>query len=141
MKKVLFATALAITALACNTTKRMVAGEEPLIYGKEWKLTTLNGNAIDTVKYKTIPTLLLDKKEQRVSGHAGCNRLMGGFKVSGVDNIKLSQLASTLMACPDMELEGNYMKALQEVDKFSVTSDNTLLLLKGSKVVARFVSK
>lgn len=143
MKKILFAAiVVAMATTACNSARRMVAGEETYIYDKEWKLTTLNGNAIDTIQHKSIPTLMFDKKEQRVSGNAGCNRMMGSFKISRVDNIAFSKLGSTLMACADMELEGTYMKALEQVNKFSVTTtDNTLLLLKGDVVVARFVTK
>ncbi|ASZ13208.1 META domain-containing protein [Chitinophaga pendula] len=143
MKKILFAAiVVVIAATACNSARRMVAGEESYIYNKEWKLTTLNGNAIDTIQHRSIPTLVFDKKNQRVSGNAGCNRMMGSFEISGMDNIAFSKLVSTLMACADMELEGNYMKTLEQVNKFSVTTtDNTLLLLKGDVVVARFIAK
>jgi heat shock protein HslJ/uncharacterized membrane protein/uncharacterized lipoprotein NlpE involved in copper resistance len=53
---------------------------------------------------KGLPTFEFHLKENRFSGHAGCNQMNGSIKVEG-NKIKFGPIASTKMACPDMTVE------------------------------------
>ena len=57
----------------------------------------------------------------RVSGFSGCNRLVGSYTVEG-DIVTLSQLAGTMMACPEpaMALESAFRAALGGPLRFSI---------------------
>ena len=48
----------------------------------------------------------------------------GGFETStsNAKSISFPGVASTMMACPDMEVEGKVMKAINEVKSFDVLS-------------------
>ena len=73
----------------------------------EWKITDVNGEAVPTGMEKQ-PFIAFDVKEQRVHGNAGCNLINGGFKTEEGNALSISfpGMASTMMACPDMETEG-----------------------------------
>lgn len=85
----------------------------------EWNITDVNGEAVPAGMEKQ-PFIAFDVKEQRVHGTAGCNLINGGFKTEegNVLSISFPAMASTMMACPDMETEGKIMSALNEVKSF-----------------------
>ena len=58
--------------------------------------------------------------KRQVHGNAGCNLIDGGFKTEEGNALSISfpGMASTMMACPDMETEGKIMGALNEVKSF-----------------------
>jgi uncharacterized lipoprotein YbaY/heat shock protein HslJ len=76
----------------------------------------------------------------RVSGFSGCNRFTGSFKQTGSE-LHFSQMAGTMMAClsPDMELESQVLKLLNDTTHYRIEGEQ-LLLLMGDKVMARFES-
>lgn len=136
---------LAIAFFSCHTTGKNdradnSAPDASALYGKEWQLTELEGQPIDSSKTAQIPSLQFLADGSRVAGNAGCNRMMGSFTLSGVNSLSFSSLASTEMACPHMKLEGRYMAALQRINRYGII-DGKLLLLEGEKVVAQFSPK
>ena len=67
-----------------------------------WTLTEMGGEAINAEGLaKGAPQLNFDPDALRISGHSSCNNLMGGFHMEK-DAVVFGQLASTMMACPDM---------------------------------------
>ena len=53
-------------------------------------------------------------------GNAGCNIINGSFDVDDANPAAISfqRVISTMMACPDMEVEGRVLKALNSVQSF-----------------------
>lgn len=102
-----------------------VPAPAPMLAGGEWKVTTINGTPVVDNSRATI-----EFKDGRVFGAASCNRFMGGYTMRS-DGMKLemSQMASTMMACPDalMQQEGQFLKTLGGVTGHSI-SGNTLTL-------------
>ena len=104
-----------------------------------WTIKEVNGEAIPTGMEKQ-PFLSFDVEKKTVHGNAGCNLVNGGFETEEGDatSIAFSRLATTMMACPDMEWEGKILKALNAVKSFGGLStgevglydaEGTLLLL------------
>lgn len=89
------------------------------LLGAEWHVTEIAGAGI--VPHSK-PTILFD--DGRVSGAGSCNRFMGGYTLSD-DGMKIefSQMASTMMACPEelMRQEGMFLKTLADVKSYSVS--------------------
>jgi hypothetical protein len=102
---------------------------------KEWRLTTLNGDKVDT---SSPPTMTF--AHGKVSVFGGINRLNGSYALVR-NTVTMSDLASTRMAGPPelMELERNFAKTLRGVDSFKV-SGNELTLSSEGKVVAVFLA-
>ena len=75
-------------------------------------------------------------KEGRYSGHGGCNGVGGDYVVEG-DRLTLSAGFSTMMACPELDLEHKYMKNLGNVKSYSIEGD-TLDLRSDDQILLRF---
>lgn len=134
----------------CNSSNRPVMTLEKKesdvklsILKGEWKITSVNGEDIPSGMEKQ-PFLAFDLKEKRIHGNAGCNLMNGGFETnaSNAKSISFPGVITTMMACPDMEVEGKILKAINEVKSFDVLSgggiglysaDNTLVLVLEKK--------
>jgi heat shock protein HslJ/uncharacterized lipoprotein NlpE involved in copper resistance len=86
----------------------------------KWRLVKLNGKTIqkntDTKKEFGINF----NPDGRFSAFAGCNNMMGGFKLKEeVSRIEFSKVASTMMACEDMVTEQEFAKVLETVDNYN----------------------
>ncbi|MBS4035290.1 MAG: copper resistance protein NlpE N-terminal domain-containing protein [Ignavibacterium sp.] len=60
---------------------------------------------------KGLPLFEFHLRDNFFSGHAGCNQMTGAIKVEG-NKIKFGPIASTKMACPNMEVEQAVSNAL-----------------------------
>ena len=136
----LFRRALCGTLL-CGLVAAAVAAD-PLpdlnatLAGTRWTLQTLGGETQAQVAGGTPVQLKLDAASQHLSGHTGCNRLMGRFVQRGT-LLTLSPLGTTRAACaePAMKQEQAVLKMLREVDGYRV-ENRTLSLLQGEVVRA-----
>jgi len=101
--------------------------------GREWMLTALNGEKIETAKP---PSILFEGGRLAIFG--GVNRLTGSYALVR-DTVTMGDLASTRMAGPPemMELEDSFAKTLRTVDAFHVHGDE-LTLSSDGQVVAVF---
>lgn len=97
----------------------------------EWNITEVNNSAVKT---QPCPYIGFDLQDNRVYGNSGCNGFMGSFNFEGKEGkIDLGQMASTLMACPDMELEQNVLQALGAVKGFSFIDNEHFILCDKDK--------
>lgn len=62
--------------------------------------------------------------EGQVSGHGGCNRFTGAYKL-GADTLRLGPLAATRMACPEpaASFEISFLDALQSATTTSISAN------------------
>lgn len=89
----------------------------------KWKLVKLMGkNISDSEAFISFAT-----DENRVFGHAGCNTFTGTFKVKNGSQLELSKIAVTMMACPDMTVEQQFMEVLNTADNFSLNGKTMTL--------------
>ena len=77
-----------------------------------------------------------------VSGFAGCNTYTAGYETAGDDAISISEVATTRMACADdaMELEQQFVAALQNATAYSIAGDTLTLRDAGGSTQATFTS-
>jgi heat shock protein HslJ/uncharacterized membrane protein len=93
-----------------------------------WVLTQMHGEAIDAATLpKGLPTLELHIVDSRVVGHGGCNNIMGSFSIEW-RTIQFGQIAGTMMACPDMTVETEFLKAISG-KRLSYSLEETVLVL------------
>ncbi|EGV43803.1 META domain-containing protein [Bizionia argentinensis JUB59] len=91
----------------------------------KWKLVQLMGKEInDSEAFISFST-----EESKVFGHAGCNTFSGKYAVENGSQISLDKVAVTMMACPDMTVEKQFMEVLNTTDNFSLQG-NTMTLNK-----------
>jgi len=113
MKKVFFSLLMLpafITMMSCASTSKTSIAQ---LNGK-WDIVEVKGNKITKEKKPYIEFNVADNK---VHGNGGCNM----FNTVMIPNEKdvsafnLRAAASTMMACPDMELEGVIMISLESI--------------------------
>lgn len=109
------------------------------IFGTKWKLVELNGKPVENNRDKDkVCFIIIEQKENRISGFAGCNSFFGTYELNQGNRIIFSKLGSTMMACPDMATETELMKVLETVNNYTI-SDNSLQLNKARMApLARF---
>jgi heat shock protein HslJ len=133
--------ALALLGLAaCSTAgSGAEAGSAPSASatGREWRLVELGGRPAAMGAGGRPATLRLEAG--RASGFAGCNSFSGGYEMAD-SRLAFSPLASTRMACAEgMELEREYLAALEATRSFRLTTQG-LELLGERGVLARFAA-
>lgn len=108
--------------------------DEP-IEGPVWRLDQLGGEPVTAGSDpRRDPQVVFDRSSGRVSGSGGCNQLSGTFERNG-SALKLSQLASTRMACADPAIgtkEQQFFAALQATTSYRLQSPTRLALLDAS---------
>ena len=112
MKQILGAAAAMLMLAACGSPKTNLPLE-----GTQWKLTEMDGKADpafaageDTFNFT------LDPSRMMVYGVGACNRLFGPYELEEGNGLDIERLASTMMACPNMDLESRFAKLLEEAD-------------------------
>jgi heat shock protein HslJ len=104
-----------------------------------WKVMELRGRPVSVVENQREPYVQF-RSGNRVAGSGGCNRLMGSYTLAG-DTLRLSGLATTLMACAQgMEQEQALLDALGTVNRYAITRD-TLRLYASDDLVARLEAR
>ncbi len=85
----------------------------------KWIISEAAGEAIPDGMEKQ-PFIEFNMAEKRLHGNAGCNLINGAFQVDDENPSAISfpQVISTMMACPDMEVEDRVLKALNSVQSF-----------------------
>lgn len=124
---------VAALVVSCGTSNKNKETANNTFY-KKWELSTLNNKQI-TAKQPIYIELTKDKK---VIGFIGCNRITGSYTIEDKSNIKFNQLATTRMACPNMELENDVLKVLNTTDSFTI-KNGKLSLNNSNALLATFI--
>lgn len=108
------------------------------ILDTRWKLVELMGKPVQPNSSGKFPFLLLSSANTRFSGYGGCNTAGGAFELKTGNRLRFTGMASTLMACPDMNLEQEFFQVLAMTDNF--TCDGQILSLNKARMapLARF---
>ena len=126
-----------MAALVSCGTSRKAASTEELISGS-WNITEAMGHAV-TTRDNAAPTISFDIDGKRVSGHAGCNRFMGGFTLNGngKNSISFTPLAATKMMCRDMKAEMLIFQATEAARTARKDNEDLVFCSEDGNVVLR----
>ncbi|MGL4993018.1 MAG: META domain-containing protein [Bacteroidales bacterium] len=129
MKKIfLFVAALAVFGFSsCKSTSNNKSADFNVnTMDGRWNVVELNGQEVTSSK-EDGPFMLLNFSEGRLSGKGGCNITNGNILLDSTNatSIKFPQVMTTMMACPEpqMQLEQNYLRALNSVVKVVPASE------------------
>lgn len=105
--------------------------------GREWRLLTFGDRPAPLGAGGRPATLSFDLSDGRAGGFSGCNSYSASYTTAG-DSLAFGQAVSTMMACAEgMELEQQYLAALQGVRRFAI-EDSMLVLIGADGPVLRF---
>jgi heat shock protein HslJ len=102
-----------------------------------WRLAELRGRPVAATPGRRVPTVTFVREGSAVGGFAGCNRFSGRFEHAAGRRLRLSPLAVTRMACPDMALEDAFLRALAEVEAYRLDGAALELRRAGEAPLAR----
>lgn len=77
-----------------------------------WLVEELNGRKLQGDSTLVAPTLRFDPRKRHLSGMSGCNRYSGAFELLDENALKVGNLACTLMACPEPNVEREFLALL-----------------------------
>lgn len=113
--------------------------KEVTLTDTKWKLVEFMGKAVEykNPNHKDI-FLQLNSADSSAFGFSGCNTFRGSYELKEGNRITFSKMASTLMACPDMELEREFMKVIETADNYNF--DGKMFVLNKARMapLARF---
>ncbi len=100
----------------------------PPLAGVEWNLIAFVEDGTETPALPDAPANITFDGAGRYSGTGGCNRLAGGYSLSG-DAITFDMGLSTMMACPEpiMDQEQRFSQSLNDATRF-VADASTLTI-------------
>jgi len=78
----------------------------------KWILEKINNKTVAAADFANgLPVIALNMQAGKLTGHDGCNTIMGDFEVLG-SKIKFKPLASTKIACPGNKTENEFTQLL-----------------------------
>lgn len=140
LKQISIATCLAssLAFVGCATTTNP-STEKNLnkLQDTNWVLQEINGVKIDSQTPANLPSIQFTAAN--VSGSDGCNRFTGGYAVKAKE-IKLSQMASTAMACLSAtDLPNKFNDSLSKVTHYEATKSDLQLIDANKNTLLKFV--
>ncbi len=114
----------------------MNANDNNPLMGVRWVLVTLNSETVTVAEERGRQPYLEFAEEDRYYGNAGCNQINGGYEWKG-DSLNFALGASTMMACPSMEVEDAFNQMLSQVTNYRIQGES-LELFSGDKLIATF---
>ncbi len=133
---VVSAMAVVISMFSCTSQKT----DAKLLNGR-WNITEVKGEKIVTEPF---PFMEFNMSENRLYGNAGCNIFNTSFSLekSNPSAIQIANGATTMMACPDMDLEKKILNSMSEVRMVQAgDNDSEMYLIDNEgKIVLRLRS-
>lgn len=95
-----------------------------------WQITSVGGKNVDNDE----ATMFIDINELKIHGNTGCNYFNGQLYINPDKSnaIDFSNIASTRMACPNMEQESAILLSLEETATAIQGSEDRVMLLSQS---------
>lgn len=104
------------------------------ITGIHWKLSEINGRAFRQSDSKDYFIQLND--DGSFGAFAGCNRMGGKYQLKD-SKVRMFNIISTMMACPEMKIEDEFKTALETSDNY-VANEKVLQFRKGGTNLLKF---
>ncbi len=112
----------------------------PELAGTYWKLTELYGEAIRDENPKR-GGFIMFRTDGQMTASAGCNSITGTYTLSPGMRIAFgTNMASTLMGCPNQAREDNLKKMLAEVNSYVINGNKLSFSVNKMAPAARYES-
>jgi heat shock protein HslJ len=100
----------------------------------KWELIKFNGVELNSADFsRGLPFIQLDINKLRIVGNSGCNNFNGEFSFVARDILVDKNMISTRMACPSMDFELEFLKALTGSSLIYSLDGDILKLMRGKR--------
>jgi heat shock protein HslJ len=110
-------------------------GSREALAHNRWRPIRIGGRTVEVAGREREPWIHFESTTGRVTGFGGCNRITGTYTDHG-DSLRVGPLASSRMACPSMDTENAFLKALDATRHYRVEGRTLELLDERGKVLA-----
>lgn len=109
-----------VIVIALAAVSGVLAQDANPLAGTQWQLVEQGGSPVE-------PFVTLSFDEQGgAGGNGGCNVYGGSYSLDG-DTIAFDGLFSTMMACPELDVEQAFFAALSSATTFALTDDGLVI--------------
>lgn len=150
MKQLLCCCAIGLTGLlfACQGTNKPTGQDTTAIVdtstgtswkltGTRWKLKEFPGRTTPLPATEKEVFMVFQDSTSEVKGFLGCNGFGGKYVADATGSLVISNVISTMMACPALDVENSFSKAMEVTSRYTIEKD-LLSLLKGDSVMVTF---
>ena len=102
-----------------------------------WTVVRINGNPVN--RMVKVPKLEINTAEMKVNGNDGCNTYFGSISELTNQAITLSNIGSTKMMCPAMEIPDSYLSAMLQVSKYDFQDDVLIMTDTNDRELLAFI--
>lgn len=139
MKKFLLPAFIILTCISyisCSSSDGTNSISNASFANTRWLLRALNDKKVFIPEGGKEIFILFTNANNALKGHGGCNNFFGTY-IKEKNNLKIGPVARTEMYCEHtMELENNFMKALELTVKYKIKG-NYLYLYDATKLAAK----
>ena len=112
----------------CSKCRKARENATRPLQGTVWHLIQMDGKTVDAPDKYEITFF----NNGRVGGIGECNRYFGTYEVLNANGgIRMSKMASTMMACLNPNMEYEFMQMLEEVHLYQFDASNLYLFVDG----------
>ena len=149
MKQLLFGglAALSMLVYACQGTSKNTGGDTSAVVttaapswkleGTKWKLKEFSTSALTIPDGEKPVYISFVDSASHIQGFLGCNGFGGKYLATDKGDLQITDVISTQMACPALDVENALGKAMAETNKYTIDKD-LLRLQKGDSILATF---
>lgn len=109
-------------------------GAETSLASTRWRLVSYGQPGSETPIMEGTEVNLQFEDDNQSGGFGGCNTFGAQYEVSDGNQLSVTNIVSTLMACNDeglMDQETRYLDALQSAESFELTGDSLMIRYGG----------
>ena len=102
-----------------------------------WRPVRIDDRPVVLAGQAREPWIMLEPRAKRVTGHGGCNGFSGSYNARD-PVLRFGQLLRTQMACPSLDTETAFLRALERTRRYRLRGPRLLELLdENDRVLAR----
>jgi len=101
-----------------------------------WRPVRIGDRSVTVSGQQREPWIVLEAGARRVTGSGGCNRISGSYE-AGAGTLRFSPMISTKMACPSMDTETAFLRALNGTRRFRIQGRIMELMDNDGKTLVR----
>ena len=108
-----------IVLVHCKTKEKQPFGRNITLEGRKWMLMEINSVAVNVPVNAKTPYIEFNSGDNTFSAEGGCNMMNGMYTVQD-KMIYIRNMASTKMACEQLETETKFFQALESSNRFEL---------------------
>jgi heat shock protein HslJ len=105
--------------VSCKNNAKKPFGKDPALEQRKWELVEMDGKRVSLPDGVQKISIEFEGQSNTFGGNAGCNQCNGMY-TTHEDMIKLHMMAVTKMACPALEMEGLFLKKMEETNRYEL---------------------